>query len=181
VINDADRTWLGSPVPKFTGGVNLKFTFKGFELETYMFLSLGNKIFNQSKWFTDFYPSFAGASISERVKDSWTPENTGAEIPIFENVSNFSTNTQASSFYVEDGSYFRMQNVSLAYNLPSALLSKLNMNKIRVFVGLNNLFTISGYEGLDPSVGGDVDTRYGIDIGNYPITRGYTFGLNLGF
>jgi TonB-linked SusC/RagA family outer membrane protein len=181
VINSDDRTFLGSPVPKFTGGLNFKFAYKGFELESYMFLSLGNKIWNQSKWFTDFYPSFAGAAISERVKDSWTPTNTNTTIPIYENVSNFSTNTQANSFYVEDGSYFRMQNITLAYNLPSSTLSKLNMSKMRVFVSTNNVFTISGYDGLDPSVGGDVDTRFGIDVGNYPITRSFTFGLNLGF
>jgi hypothetical protein len=181
VINADDRTFLGSPVPKFTGGLNFKFSFKGFELESYMFLSLGNKIWNQSKWFTDFYPSFAGAAISERVKDSWTTTNTGASIPIFENVSNFSTNTQANSFYVEDGSYFRMQNITLGYNLPSSTLSKLNMSKLRVFVSTNNVFTISGYDGLDPSVGGDVDTRFGIDVGNYPITRSFTVGMNLGF
>jgi hypothetical protein len=146
-----------------------------------MFLSAGNKIFNQSKWFTDFYPSFAGAQIAERVKGSWTASNPGATIPIFENVSNFSTNTQSSSFYVEDGSYFRMQNITLAYNVPAATLSKIKLSKLRIFVGGNNLFTISGYDGLDPSVGGDVDTRYGIDVGNYPITRGFTAGLNLGF
>jgi TonB-linked SusC/RagA family outer membrane protein len=181
VINSDDRTFLGSPVPKFTGGLNFKFSFKGFELESYMFLSLGNKIWNQSKWFTDFYPSFAGAAISERVKDSWTPTNTNTSIPIYENVSNFSTNTQANSFYVEDGSYFRMQNITLAYNIPASTLSKLNMSKLRVFASTNNVFTITGYDGLDPSVGGDVDLRFGIDVGNYPITRSWTFGLNLGF
>jgi hypothetical protein len=181
VINGDDRTWLGSPVPKFTGGLTIKLGFKGFELETYMFLSAGNKIFNQSKWFTDFYPSFAGAQIAERVKGSWTASNPGATIPIFENVSNFATNTQSSSFYVEDGSYFRMQNITLAYNLPASVLSKISLSKLRIFVGGNNLFTITGYDGLDPSVGGDVDTRYGIDVGNYPITKGFTAGLNLGF
>jgi TonB-linked SusC/RagA family outer membrane protein len=180
-ITDEDRTYLGSPVPKFTGGITFKVNYKGFDLETYMFASIGNKIWNQSKWFTDFYPSFAGASISERVKDSWTPQNPGAKIPIFENVSNFSTNAQANSFYVEDGSYFRMQNITIGYNVPEATLSRLGMEKIRVFAGLNNIFTITGYEGLDPSVGGDVDTRFGIDVGNYPITRSFTFGVNLGF
>jgi hypothetical protein len=180
-ITQDDRTWLGSPVPKFTGGVKLKLDYKGFEVETYMFTSLGNKIWNQSKWFTDFYPSFAGAAISARVKDSWTPEHPNTDIPIFENVSNFSTNTQANSFYVEDGSYFRMQNITLAYNLPLDLISRWRMEKLRVFAGVNNVFTISGYEGLDPSVGGDADTRFGIDVGNYPITRSWTFGLNLGF
>lgn len=181
VISPEDRTWLGSPVPKFTGGIKLKLNYHAFELESYMFTSLGNKIFNMSKWYTDFYPSFAGAAISERVKDSWTPENTDTDIPIFENVSNFSTNTQANSFYVEDGSYFRMQNITLAYNVPIDVLSRLHMEKLKVFAGVNNVFTITGYQGLDPSVGGDVDTRFGIDIGNYPITRSWTFGLNLGF
>jgi hypothetical protein len=74
-----------------------------------------------------------------------------------------------------------MQNITLAYNLPAATLSKIKLAKLRVFAATNNVFTISGYDGLDPSVGGDVDTRYGIDVGNYPITRGFTFGLNLGF
>jgi TonB-linked SusC/RagA family outer membrane protein len=180
-ITQDDRTYLGSPVPKFTGGITFKVKYRAFDFETYMFASIGNKIWNQSKWFTDFYPSFAGAAISERVKGSWTTTNTGASIPIFENVSNFSTNTQANSFYVEDGSYFRLQNVTIGYNLPAATLSRLNMEKLRVFAGVNNLLTISGYEGLDPSVGGDADTRFGIDIGNYPITQSWTFGFNLGF
>lgn len=181
VINADDRVWLGSPVPKFTGGLTIKLNYSGFELETYMFASLGNKIWNQTRWFTDFYPSFSGASISERVKDSWTAENTNTDIPIFENISNFSTNTQANSFYVEDGSYFRMQNITIAYNLPVATLERANLTKVRFFAGLNNVFTITGYEGLDPSVGGDVDTRFGIDVGNYPITRSWTVGVNLGF
>ncbi len=180
-IDDKDRTWLGSPVPKFTGGMNFKITYEGFELESYMFLSLGNKIWNQSKWFTDFYPSFAGAAISERVKESWLPTNPGASIPIFENVSNFSTNTQANSFYVENGSYFRMQNISLAYNIPSALARKMSMERLRVFIATNNVFTITKYKGLDPSVGGNADVNFGIDVGNYPITRSYSCGISLGF
>jgi TonB-linked SusC/RagA family outer membrane protein len=182
VINDLDRTYIGSPVPKFTGGLNFKITYSQFELESYMFLSAGNKIFNVSKWFTDFYPSFAGAAISARVLDSWTPSNTGATIPIFENASNFSTQaSNANSFYVEDGSYFRMQNISLAYNFPAAIVSRMNIEKLRIFASTNNVFTISKYEGLDPSVGGAVDTQFGIDVGNFPITRSFTFGLNLGF
>ena len=181
-INDQDRTFIGSPVPKFTGGLNFKLTYANFELESYMFLQTGNKIFNVSKWFTDFYPSFAGAAISARVKDSWTPSNTGATIPIFENESNFSTQANnANSFYVESGSYFRMQNITLAYNFPMALVSRMKMEKLRVFASTNNVFTVTKYQGLDPSVGGNADTQFGIDLGNYPITRSFTVGLNLGF
>lgn len=181
VIDDKDRTYLGSPVPKFTGGFNFTLRMKGFDFSGYLYTSLGGKIFNVSKWFTDFYPSFQGASISERVKDSWTPTNTATDIPIFESASNFSTNTQSNSFYVENGSYLRMQNVTLGYTLPVALQDKLKMTKLRFYVSANNLFTISPYNGLDPAVGGAVDTNFGIDVGNYPITRSYTVGINLGF
>ncbi|WP_026632663.1 SusC/RagA family TonB-linked outer membrane protein [Dyadobacter alkalitolerans] len=181
VINADDRTYLGSPVPKFTGGINLKLTYKGFDVETYMYTSVGNKIFNLSKWFTDFYPSFTGAAVSDRVKGSWLPNATNTDTPIFESTSNFSTNTQSNSFYVEDGTFFRMQNITLGYTLPGNILSKLRMSKLRVFASTNNLFTLTKYKGLDPGVGGNADTNFGIDVGNYPITRSYTLGINLGF
>ena len=180
-IDANDRTYLGSPIPKFTGGVNFTLTYKGFDLSAYLYTSIGNKIFNASKWFTDFYPSFSGAAISERVKESWTPQNTGAKIPIFETASNFSTNTQANSFYVENGSYLRLQNVAIGYNFSKALLDKLKLSRVRVFAATNNLFTITKYEGLDPQVGGNADTNFGIDVGNYPMTRSFTAGINLGF
>lgn len=181
VIDDLDRTALGSPVPKFTGGFNFVLRYKNFDLEAYTYVSLGNKIFNVSKWFTDFYPSFQGAAISSRVRDSWTPNNTGATTPIFESASNFSTNTQSNSFYVEDGSYLRMQNLTVGYNIPAATLSKIGLTRVRVYLSTNNLFTITKYSGLDPSVGGAADTSFGIDVGNYPITRSFTGGFNIGF
>jgi TonB-dependent starch-binding outer membrane protein SusC len=180
-ITDADRTYLGSPVPKFLGGANLKFTFGSFDIETYMYASLGNKIYNLSRWFTDFYPSFQGAAVSSRVKDSWTPTNTGAEIPVFETVSNFSTNQESNSFYVEDGSYFRIQNLSLGYNLPLKSLGSTKFSRARIFASTNNLLTVSKYKGLDPGVGGAVDTNFGLDVGNYPVTRSYMVGLGLTF
>ncbi|WP_221390755.1 TonB-dependent receptor [Dyadobacter sp. NIV53] len=180
-INSDDRTFLGSPVPKFTGGINIKLTYKGFDLATYMYTSVGNKIFNVSKWFTDFYPSFTGAAVSARVKDSWLPDHTNTDTPIFESTSNFSTNTQSNSFYVEDGTFFRMQNLTLGYTLPANILGRLKMQKVRLYASTNNLFTVTKYQGLDPGVGGNADTNFGIDVGNYPITRSWTFGINLGF
>lgn len=180
-INANDRTFLGSPVPKFTGGLTVKMFYKDFELEVYGFTSLGNKIYNMTKLFTDFYPLFPGASISSRAKDSWTTENTGTDIPIFENSANFSTMTQSSSYFVEDGSYFRLQNVTLTYNMPQAIKNALNVETFKVFAAMNNVFTITKYSGLDPSVGGAVDTNFGIDLGNFPITRGYTLGVKVGF
>jgi TonB-dependent starch-binding outer membrane protein SusC len=180
-VDASDRTYLGSPVPKFTGGLNFTVHYKNFDVSSYMNVFMGNKIFNASKWFTDFYPSFSGAAISERVKNSWSPTNTGATIPIFETASNFSTNAQANSFYIEDGSYFRMQNINVGYNIPTSVLKQLKLNRVRVFGSLNNLFTITKYQGLDPSVGGNADTNFGIDVGNYPNTKSWNVGLNIGF
>lgn len=181
IIDNLDRTFIGSPVPKFTGGLNLQLNYKGFDIATYLYTSLGNKIFNLSKWYTDFYPSFPGAAVSARVKDSWTASNTGGTQPIFEDVSNFSTNTQPNSFYVEDGSYLRMQNLTLGYTLPTALLNKVRLSRVRVSASVNNIFTITKYQGLDPGVGGAADSNFGIDVGNYPLTRSFNFGLGVTF
>lgn len=180
-IDANDRTFLGSPVPKFNGGLTLTLRYKGFDFSTYVYTSLGNKIFNNSKWFTDFYPSFTGAAISARVKDSWTPTNMDTDIPIFEGASNLSTNTVPNSYFVENGSYLRLQNLSVGYNLPTALLSSIGLQRVRVSASANNLFTITGYTGLDPAVGGAADSNFGIDIGNYPLTRSYNLGLSIGF
>ena len=181
IIDLADRTNIGNPIPDFTGGLNLRLDYKSFGIELYSFASIGNEIYNISKLFTDFYPLFPGAAISERVKDSWSFDNRTGDIPIFENVSNFSTNTQSNSFYVEDGSYLRLQNLTFHYSLPSSMVEDWGLRDVRFTASVNNLLTITGYSGLDPSVGGSADTNFGIDLGNIPITRSFTFGLNAGF
>jgi len=181
MIDEADRTVLGSPIPDFTGGLTIKLNYKNFGLEMYSFASIGNETYNISKLFTDFYPLFPGAAISDRVLDSWTFDNPTGEIPIFENVSNFSTIEQSNSFYVEDGSYFRLQNVTLSYTFPMDMIESWNIGKLKVFGGVNNLLTITGYDGLDPSVGGAADTNFGVDLGNVPITRSWTLGVDVEF
>ncbi|GAB4050911.1 SusC/RagA family TonB-linked outer membrane protein [Spirosoma litoris] len=180
-INDDDRQFLGSPIPKFTGSITLTLKYKGFDLNTNVYTSLGNKIFNNQRWFTDFYPSFTGAAVSGRVKDSWLPTHTNTTVPIFESASNFSTNTQANSYYVENGSYARMQYLNLGYTFPAVILNKVNLSRLRLSVSATNLFTITKYSGLDPGVGGSADQNFGIDIGNYPVQRGYNVGLSFGF
>lgn len=179
-IDEADRTVLGDPIPNFTGGLNLRLEYKGFDLETFLYTSLGNEIFNFSKYFTDFYPVFPGAAISTRVKDSWTPENPSNTQPIFENNANFSSTDQINSFYVEDGSYLRMRNLTLGYNLPLDMFGG-TISRARVTISGNNLFTITEYKGLDPQVGGAADTDFGIDVGNFPTQRSFNFGLGLTF
>ncbi|SKC52701.1 SusC/RagA family TonB-linked outer membrane protein [Ohtaekwangia koreensis] len=179
-INADDRTYLGDPVPDFSGGINIKLKYHNFELETFLGLFLGFENYNFSKWFTDFYPSFTGAAIGTNVKDSWTFERGGNTVPIFENVSNFSTNTQSNSYYIEKGNYARLTNLQLAYNLPSDMLSRYGVTRARIYLQATNLFTISNYSGLDPGVGGQADTTLGLDFGNPPVTRGFNIGVNLG-
>ncbi|PRY39306.1 TonB-linked SusC/RagA family outer membrane protein [Spirosoma oryzae] len=179
-ISDDDRQYLGSPIPKFTGSITLGLKYKGFDLNTNLYTSLGGQIFNYSKWYTDFYPSFTGAAVNARVLDSWLPSHTNTSVPIYESTSNFSTNTQANSYYVENGSYARLQYLTLGYTFPSVILNKVNFNRLRVYVSATNLFTITKYSGLDPSVGGSADTSFGIDVGNYPITRAYNVGVSFG-
>jgi TonB-dependent starch-binding outer membrane protein SusC len=180
-ITPDDRVFLGSPVPKFSGGMNFTVGYKNFDLSAYFFGTAGNKIWAQWRWFTDFFQTFEGAAISTRLLDSWTPQNTSATVPVAEKTANFSTSNNGNSYYVVDGSYLRLQNLTLGYTMPNSLLQRWRLERLRVFASANNLFTITGYDGLDPMVGGNVDLGFGIDVGNYPVTRGYTFGLNLNF
>ncbi|WP_211097044.1 SusC/RagA family TonB-linked outer membrane protein [Neolewinella litorea] len=179
-ITEADRTFLGSAVPDFTGGLNLKLNYKGFDLTSFFYTSLGGEIYNNSKWFTDFYGTFVGAAVSTRVLDSWSPTNTDTDVPIYENISNFSTSTQSNSYYVESGDYLRLQYLALGYNFSENAFGGALQN-VRVALAANNVFTISGYDGLDPAVGGAADTKFGVDVGNYPVTRAYNLSVHVGF
>lgn len=180
-ITADDRTAIGDPIPNFTGGLNLKFTYKAFEVETFLYAALGFENYNFSRWFTDFYPSFTGAAYGERVKESFTFEGGGNSTPIFENVSNISTNNAHNSYYVEKGNYARLVNLQLSYNLPGNVLDRIGFEKAKVYLQTTNVFTISNYSGLDPGVGGAADTTLGLDFGNPPVTRGYNIGVNLTF
>lgn len=182
VITPDDRTFIGSPVAPYSGGLNFGLQYKSFDFNVYTAYSVGNEIFNMSKWFTDFHGTFEGAGKGERAKQSWTPElGNDALTPIWESASNISTSGAENSWYVEDGSYLRVQNVSLGYNLNSELVSKLGLKRARIAASANNILTITGYSGLDPSVGGAADSNFGIDVGNYPVTPSYNIVLNLGF
>ena len=75
----------------------------------------------------------------------------------------------------------RFQNLSVGYNFPAQLANKFKLSKVRVHASVNNLFTITGYSGLDPQVAGAADTNFGVDLGNFPLTRQFTFGINVGF
>ncbi|MCB0633020.1 MAG: TonB-dependent receptor [Saprospiraceae bacterium] len=181
-ITPDDRTFIGSPIPDFTGGINLNLTYKGFGLDMYWYTSIGNEIWNQSKWFTDFFGSFEGSGKGERAKQSWTPElGDNALAPIWESASNLSTNAGANSWYVEDGTYLRLQQLALSYTFSSDVVSKFGLGSLNIGIAGNNLATFTNYLGLDPQVGGAADTNFGIDVGNYPVTPSYTIRLGASF
>jgi TonB-linked SusC/RagA family outer membrane protein len=180
VITPEDRVFIGDPNPKFTYGLNLAFSYKNFDLTAFLYGSQGNDIFNWNTWWIDFWPSFQGEKSTELLNNSWTPTNTGATVPKASNLSNFSTNTQSCSYYIENGSYLRLKNLQLGYTLPESITSKVNIGSLRVYIQGVNLFTVTKYTGLDPELGGS-DTNFGIDSGNYPLVKQYLIGLNVSF
>ena len=177
-ITPADRMFIGNPHPKFTYGINLALTYKGFDIAAFLYGSYGNDIFNWNKWWTDFWPSFQGQKSKDLFYNSWTENRLNTSVPKASNKSNFSTNTVICNYYIEDGSYLRLKNLEIGYTLPGKLLNKAGAQSLRVYIQGINLFTKTKYTGLDPEIGGD-DTNFGIDSGNYPNAKQFIFGLNL--
>jgi TonB-linked SusC/RagA family outer membrane protein len=177
-IDYRDRTFIGNPNPKFTYGLNIAVTWKNLDLTAFIYGSKGNDIFNYTKWWTDFWPSSQGQKSRDLLYNSWTEKNTSAKIPKATNSSNFSTNTQVCSYYIEDGSYLRLKNLQVGYTFPENMTEKIKIKSLRIYLQAVNLFTITKYSGLDPEIGGS-DLASGIDYGNYPIAKQFVFGLNL--
>ena len=180
VIDYKDRTFLGDPNPDFTAGLNLDLSYKGFDIGALFYMSQGNDIYNFTKWWTDFWPSFSGQKSKGLLYDSWTENNKSATIPKASNTSNFSTNTQNSSYYVEDGSFLRCRSLQLGYTFSEGFLHKIRFSSLRLYVQAVNLFTITKYSGLDPELGDFGGDAFGIDNGTYPNVRQVSFGVQLG-
>ncbi|WP_185154075.1 TonB-dependent receptor [Fulvivirga sp. M361] len=185
VINGNDRTFIGNPHPDFTYGFSANLAYKNFDLSLFFQGSQGNDIYNYTRFFSDF-PSFFNGGRSDRVLDSWSPENPGAQLPaLSERVINGETNP--NSYFVEDGSYLRLKNVQLGYNLPKSLLSRIGFSNARVYVQATNLFTITDYEGLDPEIGSLSPSLFtsnldlGVDFGSFPLAQTYTLGFRVDF
>jgi hypothetical protein len=179
-IDANDRTFLGSPNPDFTYGLNLGINFKGFDFSTMFYGTQGNENINSIKVNTHFFGTYSGGK-SKDLLNAWTPQNTSSNIPKVESANNFSTSRVLNTFFVEDGSYLRLRSLILGYTLKPALLQKYGINKLRVYFQGANLFTATKYSGLDPELGGN-SSGFGIDYGNYPNDiRNLLFGINLSF
>ena len=176
-IDDDDRDYIGSPHPDFTYGINLSSSYKGFDIQLFFYGSQGNDLWNYNKIFTDF-PTFVGGNRSTRVLNSWTPTNTNTSVPALSN-SITNSETQPNSYFVEDGSFFRLKNLQIGYSLPSQTIDKIGFDSLRFYIQATNLFTVTDYDGFDPEIISDDNLTLGLDYQVYPPSSIWTIGVNL--
>ena len=135
---------------------------------------------NETRYFQDFYPQFQNAKSIPLLTESWLPTRPSTKWPIVENNSYFSTNGVINNFYVEDGSYMRIKQLSIGYTIDPASLKRYGIDKARVYLQGANLFTWTKYSGLDPEIPGS-SVSFGVDWGNYPPSRTFNVGVSLTF
>ncbi|WP_298537477.1 TonB-dependent receptor [uncultured Algibacter sp.] len=172
-IDDNDRVYAGSGQSDFEGGLNFNFDYKGFDLFIQNYFSSGAEIYNGAKRY---------AYANARHRDSyhmWSPQNNTSDIPTDRLNAGHNNFRARSDFFLEDGSYWRIRNITLGYTIPG--LEKTKIDKFRVYLTGVNPITFTKYTGYDPEVGGDGLFTRGVDRGDYPVTRQFMLGLQLGF
>ncbi|POY40016.1 SusC/RagA family TonB-linked outer membrane protein [Flavobacterium alvei] len=174
-IDDKDRTKLGSPWADFTMGLNLSVAYKNFDLIANFYASIGNELINQN--ISDLYN---GASLTNKVAGldqmAWNGEGTSNYVPRLSKNDNNENFTKFSSLYVEDGSFLRMKNIQIGYTF----LNQFGLDKLRISISGQNLWTLTNYTGVDPEVGGGV-LGSGFGGWNYPVQPTVLMGINVGF
>lgn len=178
IVNANDKVILGNPIPDFNYGLNISMTYKDFDLTMFFQGVYGNEIFNQKKY--TYYFDYSNNVVSDVLK-AWSPTNKNTNIPIMKTQNTNGGNSLPSEFYIEDGSYFRMKNLQIGYTFPKSVLNKINFNKLRIYAGVQNLFTVTNYSGYDPEVSSNALFSRGIDSSSYPNARTFTFGFNASF
>lgn len=181
IVTPESRQFLGNPTPKFNYGLNVGGFWKDLDFNFFFYGVHGNQLWNQVRWWTDFYPSFAGGKSYTALYNSWRPDHMNAKAPIQENAGSFSTNSVPNSYYVENGSYIRLRNVQVGWTFNNPGVAKLGISRLRLYVQGANLFTSTKYTGLDPEIGGGSNTAFGIDEGAYPVVKQFLVGLNVSF
>lgn len=193
-IDSEDRTYIGSPHPDFTFGIPISMSYRQFELSLFFQGQVGNKIFNVMDYYLNsthgtgnVYADIRSNHWAGDYDDSrafWTANPTGS-IPDLRQADN-AKNFRASDAYVHNGSYMRLKDVRLTYNVPRSFASRLHLKDLMVYLSAYNLFTFTGYNGLDPEVGRNSGSEennlyLGVDHGNYPQARSFTLGAKLSF
>lgn len=180
VVDSNDRTIIGRGLPIHTGGFTNNFEYKGIDLSIFFQWSYGNDIMNANRLFFESSNNRSRelnqfASHANR----WTPENPTSDIPA---ATNSSSNRVISSRIIEDGSYLRLKNVTVGYTFPAKLVKKWKIDKARVYVAAQNLWTCTGYSGYDPEVSvRNSALTPGLDYSSYPRAYSISFGVSLGF
>ncbi|TDQ06346.1 SusC/RagA family TonB-linked outer membrane protein [Pedobacter metabolipauper] len=180
VIDDKDLTFIGDPNPDFTFGITNTFRYKSFDLSVFLQGTYGNDVLNYTKRTTEALNNVYSNQLVT-VTDRYSASNPNGTIPRYNQWHN--NNIRVSDRFVEDGSYLRIQNVTIGYNLPAKLIAKAKMSNARVFASGQNLHTFTKYTGYDPELGAfnGGATFFNIDNGNYPNPRTFTFGVNVTF
>jgi TonB-linked SusC/RagA family outer membrane protein len=181
-ITSEDRTIVGNPNPKFTGGFTNNFSYGHFDLSVFLQFSYGNDVFNGSRLFLESLQG--GDNQLEDVTRRWRKPGDITDIPrATSDPVKAVENKRTSSRFIEDGSYLRIKNVTLGYTLPTDLTNKVRLSSLRVYAGVQNLFTFTRYTGLDPEVNysGNDTQVVGTDFFTFPQARTVTFGVNLKF
>jgi TonB-linked SusC/RagA family outer membrane protein len=174
--------FIGSPFPDFTAGLNMNFEYKGFSLLMFLYGVYGNEIFNATKFYT--FNSSVRYNVDASLMDRWLMEGDTDDPNLARLNLNDANNSLRSDRFIEDGSYLRLKNLQLEYAIPDRLFSKWNISDMKVYIGGNNLFTLTHYTGFDPEVGIGYDDNpldRGIDRARYPSPRVYYMGLSLKF
>lgn len=173
VITSDDRTNIGDPIPDAIMGFNMQFYYGNFDFAAYTFASIGNDMVR------NYERTLSDVNRMDYVLDRWTGEGTSNSVPRVTTGS--TTNNLFSDYFVEDASYFRIQNIQLGYSLPTEMLEKVKINRVRIYGAVNNLYTFTKYKGYDPGASNGAPIGGGIDYGFYPIPKTYILGLNINF
>ena len=175
VIDAKDRVVLGNPNPKYTYGLNTNFTYRQFDLTLDLQGVAGVEVYNANKGLR-----FGSENFSKDFFDNrWHGAGTSAEYPSA-NIGG-GTNYIPNSWYVEDGSYFRIRSVQLGYTLPTSVTSRWSMSRVRFYLNAQNALNFFNYTGFTPEVSGGSPINAGIDNGIYPLSATYNFGVNVSF
>lgn len=174
-ISSTDRTYIGNPNPDFTFGLTNSLSWKNFSLSVFLQGSYGNDVFNASRIETE--GMYDGKNQSTRVLERWRIPGQITDVP------RAGFTLRNSSYFVEDGSYLRVKNLSLGYNVRSKSLTRLGINRLQPYISATNLLTWTHYSGMDPEVNqwGNSGAVQGIDWGTYPQSRSFVVGVNLEF
>lgn len=178
VINQLDRTVIGNPHPDFTYGINLFGSYKNFDFSMYFDGKQGNKIYNTQRYLMDF--DYFAFNHGTNTLDAWTPSRANSNIPALSTL-NTNNELQPSSYYVEDGSYIRLKSISLGYSFNDKVTKSLRLNKLRMYVLGQNLFSITSFTGFDYEVSGLSANGIGIAGYGIPHSKSITFGISTNF